>query len=66
MTMPGTAGPAFRERLHAAMRIPVVESLFPEAMDCGRAARASQSQSANDRDRHVGSDHRVVRARDAG
>jgi glycosidase len=29
MTMPGLLGPAFRERLTAAMRIPVVEGLFP-------------------------------------
>jgi hypothetical protein len=29
MTMPGLLGPAFRERLSAAMRIPVVEMLFP-------------------------------------
>ncbi|WP_348261584.1 alpha-amylase family glycosyl hydrolase [Telmatobacter sp. DSM 110680] len=30
MTMPGLLGPAFRERLSAAMRIPVVETLFPK------------------------------------
>jgi glycosidase len=30
MTMPGLLGPAFRERLNAAMRIPTVERLFPE------------------------------------
>jgi hypothetical protein len=30
MTMPGLLGPAFRERLAAAMRIPVVEALFPQ------------------------------------
>ncbi len=30
MTMPGLLGPAFRERLAAAMHIPVVEALFPE------------------------------------
>jgi len=30
MTMPGLLGPAFRERLAAAMRIPVVEALFVE------------------------------------
>jgi hypothetical protein len=30
MTMPGLLGPAFRERLAAAMRIPVVEALFRE------------------------------------
>ena len=30
MTMPGLLGPAFRERLAAAMRIPVVEALFAE------------------------------------
>jgi hypothetical protein len=30
MTMPGLLGPAFRERLAAAMRIPVVEALFTE------------------------------------
>ena len=30
MTMPGLLGPAFRERLSAAMRIPVVETLFKE------------------------------------
>ena len=29
-TMPGLLGPAFRERLTAAMRIPVVETLSPE------------------------------------
>ncbi len=29
MTMPGLLGPAFRERLAAALRIPVVEALFP-------------------------------------
>jgi hypothetical protein len=30
MTMPGLLGPAFRQRLAAAMRIPVVERLFAE------------------------------------
>jgi hypothetical protein len=30
MTMPGLVGPSFRERLTAAMRIPVVEALSPE------------------------------------
>ncbi len=30
MTMPGLLGPSFRERLSAAMRIPVVETLFPK------------------------------------
>ena len=30
MTMPGLLGPAFRERLAAAMRIPVVEALSPQ------------------------------------
>ena len=30
MTMPGLLGPAFRERLAAAMRIPVVEAAFSE------------------------------------
>lgn len=30
MTMPGLLGPAFRERLAATMRIPVVETLSPE------------------------------------
>jgi hypothetical protein len=30
VTMPGLLGPAFRERLAAAMRIPVVEALFPQ------------------------------------
>ena len=30
MTLPGLLGPAFRERLSAAMRIPVVETLFKE------------------------------------
>ena len=30
MTMPGLLGPAFRERVAAAMRIPVVESISPE------------------------------------
>jgi glycosidase len=29
MTLPGLLSPAFRERLNAAMRIPVVEGLFP-------------------------------------
>ncbi len=28
--MPGLLGPAFRERLRAAMRMPVVEALFPK------------------------------------
>jgi hypothetical protein len=30
MTMPGLLGPAFRERLTATMRVPVVEALFAE------------------------------------
>ena len=30
VTMPGLLGPSFRERLSAAMRIPVVETLFPK------------------------------------
>src|ERR1019366_4473938 len=29
MTMPGLLGPVFRERLASAMRIPIVEALFP-------------------------------------
>jgi len=44
MTMPGLLGPAFRERLAAAMRIPVVEALFPKPWT-GAARRVLPSPS---------------------
>jgi len=44
MTMPGLLGPAFRERLAAAMRIPVVEALFVEPWTAA-ARRALPSPS---------------------
>jgi hypothetical protein len=44
MTMPGLLGPAFRARLGAAMRIPIVEALFP-APWTGAARRVLPSPS---------------------
>ncbi len=58
MTMPGLLGPAFRTRLGAAMRIPMVEALFPShgrvppGEYCRAPARNSLRRRCGDRFSH--------------
>ena len=63
---PAGFGSAFRERIRAAMRIPVVEALFPTPWTAAARRVLAEPQPAAYRDGDVGTDFRMVRTRIAG
>ena len=63
---PAPLGPAFKERLRAAMRIPVVEALFPEPWTAAARRVLAKPKPAAHGDSNVGADFRMVLARTTG
>ena len=63
---PSQLAPVYRERLRAALRIPVIEALFQGSVDRGRPTHVAQSQPAVHSYGHVGPHPGLVRVGASG